>query len=228
MGGSDGESYDLPCDVEAAVRDPRLGPGEFALWLAYRSYETDGMGAFPGDAMLADHFGMSERWVQEHRYALMEAGFLDQTLRGRKPATYRAVLPDDVDVDHNDDDAGDEYPTPSEATGGNYPDAFEDAWSAYPDREGSNPKKAAYRRWLATVRNGADPEELLEATRIYADRMEREGNVGGRFVKQAKTFFGRDDFWRDELENGRPPADTGTDLDRQRAALDALDGGNGE
>lgn len=223
-----------------AAQDTELSAEELRLWLLYRAHEfDDGRGAFPGDERLARLMDRSPRSVQRHRASLLEAGYLEQELRGPRPARYRAVVPDEeqpVDASPEPDEPNvedDGWPAPSDlekdGSGGFvYPAAFEDVWAAYPDREGGNPKKAAYRKWLATVRNGADPDELLEATRIYARRMEREGNVGGRFVKQARTFFGPDDYWREELRNGAGDTAPTTDLDRQRAALDALDGGRRE
>lgn len=232
MGDSGGERgrATLRAIFEAA-RDPELSAEEFRVWAVYRSYETPGGdGGFPSLDTLSGHLGQAPRTIRRHRRELLERGWLERQLRGPKPAAYRAVVPDGAPPPSADEDGDkdDEYPAPSEATGGNYPAPFETVWAAYPDREGGNPKKAAYRKWLATVRNGADPEELLEATRIYARRMEREGNVGGRFVKQARTFFGPDDYWREELRNGAGETVSTTDLDRQRAALDALDGGRRE
>lgn len=217
-------------DVFAVLRDPHLEPAAKVLWGLYRSYESADRGAFPGDELLAQHLGLSERSVQQYRYALIEAGYLQQRLRGRKPALYRAVLPDGAEAPAGDDgdqqdEDGDDWPSPSEAVGGNYPQEFKDAWGEYPAREGSNSKKAAYRKWLARVRNGADPSQLEEATRAYKRRMEREDKVGGPFVKQAATFFGPDDHWREELDMAASRNGEGTDLERQRAALDVLDGG---
>lgn len=222
MGDGAGDGRERWDEVRAAARHSGLSDAEFRIWMLLRTYEGRD-GAFPKAATLAEHLDKSPRTVRRHRSQLVEKGFVTRDLRGPKPASFRTTVPGAPESDGGE---GNEYPAPSDAVGGNYPDEFEAAWSAYPDREGSNSKKAGYRKWLATVRNGADPEELLAATRIYARRMERDGKVGGRFVKQTRTFFGPDDYWRDELENGRPQADGGTDLDRQRAALDVLDGGN--
>lgn len=88
-----------------------------------------------------------------------------------------------------------------------YPDAFEDAWSRYPDREGGNPKKAAYRAWRARVNDGMSPGKLSAAVRRYRDHCEAEGKDGTRYVLQAATFFGPDEHWMEwAKEPPRPSA----------------------
>lgn len=82
-----------------------------------------------------------------------------------------------------------------------YPDQFEACWAVYPERDGSNSKKAAYRKWRSTVRNGADPDQLMIATLDYRDHCERRGKIGTPYVKRAATFFGPDEHWRQEWAN---------------------------
>lgn len=69
---------------------------------------------------------------------------------------------------------------------------FEEAWRAYPKREGGNSKQAALKAWTARVREGVDPEILMAATQAYAVAMQKAGNAGSRYVRQAATFFGPD------------------------------------
>lgn len=123
------------------------------------------------------------------------------------------------------------YPPPSDLPKDDagryvYPDAFESTWTVYPTRDGSNPKKAAYRKWRARVQNGAAADQLHEATEALARRMDAEGTAGTRYVMQATKFFGPDDYWREELDRDAPdPVDPSRD---RRAALDAIDqGGRG-
>lgn len=85
-----------------------------------------------------------------------------------------------------------------------YPADFEEAWSAYPDRQGGNPKKGAYRAWCATLKRGEDAAQLVEATKHYADYCRNKGKVGTEYVKQAATFFGPDEPWREYLQPVRP------------------------
>ncbi|MGG1948993.1 hypothetical protein AB1286_30005 [Trinickia sp. NRRL B-1857] len=69
---------------------------------------------------------------------------------------------------------------------------FEEAWRLYPKREGGSVKKTALKAWNARMREGIDPHVLIAAVKGYAKAMERAGNIGTRFVKQASTFFGPD------------------------------------
>lgn len=223
------------------LRDPHLEPEEKTLWGLYRSYEgPSGKGAYPGDGLLAEHLDRSPRTVRRLRRRLLELGYLRQKLRGPKPASYRAVLPDaaeepDTPAPEEGGDDGDQsesYPAPSDLQKDDagqyvYPPAFETTWSIYPDRDGPNPKKASYRKWRAQVRNGAEPDELHEATEALARRMDAEGTTGSRYVMQATTFFGPDEHWREELE-----ADAPKSVDPSRSRHDALgaieQGGRGE
>lgn len=75
---------------------------------------------------------------------------------------------------------------------------FEQAWASYPKRYGSNPKRAAYRAWHATLKRGSAPSELLSGTQRYAAWCDAEGKTGTEFVKQARTFFGREEHWRED------------------------------
>lgn len=65
------------------------------------------------------------------------------------------------------------------------------------------------------VRDGTDPGVLKEAADLYRRRMNREGREDTK-IKHASTFFGPDDWWREELENGsdqgRGGYDEGTSL----------------
>jgi len=89
-------------------------------------------------------------------------------------------------------------------------DFFEEFWSAYPRREGPNPKKPARDRFLRLVAKGADPEKLIEAARRLAD----EHPTPTRFVPQAQTWLSQerwdesaaprgDEFCADDWPNTR-------------------------
>lgn len=96
-------------DVFDVLRATDLEPEHKVLWGIYRSYEgSDGNGAFPGDELLARHLGRSPRTVRRYRKELREAGWLEQELRGPKPARYRAVVPNEQDVQRQE---GEETPT---------------------------------------------------------------------------------------------------------------------
>lgn len=84
---------------------------------------------------------------------------------------------------------------------------FEEAWSLYPKREGSNSKQTALKAWNARIREGSDPDMLVSATKAYAAAMQKAGNVGTRYVRQASTFFGPDRHF-DEFARATDPLTT--------------------
>jgi hypothetical protein len=85
-------------------------------------------------------------------------------------------------------------------------DLFEDAWKAYPRRPNDS-KAAARKAWTARVKAGADPTEMLDGTRRYAEYVAAE-ETEPRYVKQAATFFGPSEWWKADYThtngNGRP------------------------
>jgi len=70
---------------------------------------------------------------------------------------------------------------------------FETLWNSYPRKIA---KAAAYRKWQATLKKGADRKLLLQAVEAYAAECQAEGR-DPRFIKHASTFFGPDEHWRD-------------------------------
>lgn len=84
-----------------------------------------------------------------------------------------------------------------------YPGEFESVWEVYPRHRG---KKAAYRKVRALVRDGADPDHIREAAEKYRIRMEREGRQECH-MKLARTFFGPDDWWIEELKEHKESPD---------------------
>ncbi|MFT4068949.1 helix-turn-helix domain-containing protein [Paraburkholderia sp.] len=81
---------------------------------------------------------------------------------------------------------------------------FEEAWKLYPKREGGNSKQAALKAWNARIREGVDPDMLVSATKAYAIAMQKSGNVGTRYVRQASTFFGPDRHFAEHVKSGQP------------------------
>lgn len=84
---------------------------------------------------------------------------------------------------------------------------FETAWAEYPKREGGSVKKTALKAWNAPIREGIDPDVLIAAVKGYAKAMERAGNIGTRFVKQASTFFGPDGHYEEYAPKGAASSD---------------------
>jgi hypothetical protein len=81
---------------------------------------------------------------------------------------------------------------------------FDEAWKLFPKREGGNSKQAALKAWTARVREGVDPDVLLSATKAYAVAMQKAGNLGTRYVRQASTFFGPDRHFEEHVTSGKP------------------------
>jgi len=89
-----------------------------------------------------------------------------------------------------------------------YSAEFESFWAEYPKREGGNSKKGAYKAWNARLRSGVKAEDLILSAKRYADQMQAKGNVGTSFVKQAATFLGPDEHWREALASNVHPLRT--------------------
>jgi hypothetical protein len=60
---------------------------------------------------------------------------------------------------------------------------FEAFWSAYPKREGSNPRKPARTKFLSLCREGADPLAIIAGVKRYAEQEAK--NVGTPYIKRA-------------------------------------------
>ena len=82
--------------------------------------------------------------------------------------------------------------TPKKGSGQDYSVEFEQAWQAYPKRAGGNPKQAAWKSWLARIRAGIKPADMLAGVQRYAAYITATGKAGSEYVKQASTFFGPD------------------------------------
>lgn len=89
-----------------------------------------------------------------------------------------------------------------------YSAEFEEFWAEYPKREGGNSKKGAFKAWNARLRSGVKAEDLILSAKRYADQMQAKGNVGTSFVKQAATFLGPDEHWREALASNIHPLRT--------------------
>lgn len=98
-----------------------------------------------------------------------------------------------------------------------YTPIFEEAWAHYPKRSGGNSQKAAFKAWSARLKQGATEADLLKATKGYNSYCCRSGKIGTEFVKQASTFYGPKEFWKEDWEsmNVRPQ--------RERAKYSAVE-----
>lgn len=84
-------------------------------------------------------------------------------------------------------------------------EAFARFWQEYPKRFGGNSKANAEKAWGARIREGASPDDLIEAARRYRQQQEALGKVGTEYVKQAATFLGPAGHWQDALTSETAP-----------------------
>jgi len=91
----------------------------------------------------------------------------------------------------------------STATKNIYTTDFELAWSLYPDRQGDNPKKPAYKAWEARRKEDVKTCDLIAATKAYAASCFMTKKAGTEFVMQAKTFFGPNERYKEYLNQSK-------------------------
>lgn len=106
-------------------------------------------------------------------------------------------------LDKKREDTEEKKTTSTDRPADRYTEEFAEAWTTYPRRDGDNPKAKAFKAWNGSLRRGATPAQLLTATKHYAAFVASKGKVGTEFVKQAATFYGPDEPWRDYLDE--PP-----------------------
>jgi hypothetical protein len=87
-----------------------------------------------------------------------------------------------------------------------YTQEFEEAWSAYPKREGSNNKRKAFSAWNARLREGVAPEEMLAGVKRYAAYCDAKDATGTQWVMQAQRFFGKDREFENDWSVAQQPS----------------------
>lgn len=92
------------------------------------------------------------------------------------------------------------------------PEIFEEAWKAYPKREGGNSKSEAVKAWNARVRLGVKAEDILSGVLRYAAYCEAKGMTATQYVKQAATFFGPDAHWSEDWSVSPANQDSGPEI----------------
>ena len=88
--------------------------------------------------------------------------------------------------------------------------AFEAMKALYPQREGGQNWRQAFRAWRSRLREGMTVETLLAGTRAYADYVRRMGKEGTPYVKQAATFFSKDQHFLEAWEGPLAAREDGT------------------
>jgi len=200
--------------------DRSLSITEKVMLVEIGSLESDDRGCFKSNADFAKFFDLSASRVSEIISGLVEKGLVTVDLiRDGKRVVERQIRLAKVfgkpNTPYSENTAnlfgkgGEGY---SENTQGSNTrsntkrdlseEKFEEAWRLYPKREGGSVKKTALKAWNGRIREGIDPDVLITAVKGYAKAMERAGNIGTRFVKQASTFFGSDGHYEEYAPKG--------------------------
>ena len=77
-------------------------------------------------------------------------------------------------------------------------DQFEEAWEAYPRKQGRKEAEAAYKR---AIRDGTTHEQIMAGINAYNQYL-RAKKIPQEYVKQGSTFF-RQNAWSDDWSTGQ-------------------------
>lgn len=77
-----------------------------------------------------------------------------------------------------------------------YTEEFEEAWSSYPRRLGSNSKKSAFKSWNARLKQKVPMSDLTSAIHNYAYYCERTDKLNTEYIMQASRFFGSNEEYK--------------------------------
>lgn len=75
---------------------------------------------------------------------------------------------------------------------------FTEAMAIYPKRIGGNSTADARKAWCARLREGVTETAMLDGVKRYAAYCRADGSEHSKYVKQAKTFFGPGEHWKEE------------------------------
>lgn len=89
-----------------------------------------------------------------------------------------------------------------------YSPEFEELWSIYPKRVGSNPKRSAYIAYQARIKAGETFSVLRDGTVAYRAYCDAKGDTGTEYVMQAVRFYGRNQEYLNEWIAPAPKAPT--------------------
>ena len=92
-----------------------------------------------------------------------------------------------------------------------FSDLFEEAWKIYPNREGGNSKKEAWKAWQARIKQGVQESDLIAGLKRYAIYCDKTNKTGTGYVKQAKSFFGPAEHWKESWECSKNNKGNGAD-----------------
>jgi predicted phage replisome organizer len=75
---------------------------------------------------------------------------------------------------------------------------FDNCWSFYPKRQGSNSKENAYKQWKARLKQKHGEEEMLSGVKRYQIYCNKTGKTGSEYVMMASTFLGVGEHFTNE------------------------------
>lgn len=89
------------------------------------------------------------------------------------------------------------------------PEGFAECWAAYPKREGGNSRADALKAYRGRLKAGVLSVDLLAGVKRYAAYCVSKELVCTSYVKQASTFFGTGEHWRESwaVPSATPAAD---------------------
>ena len=93
---------------------------------------------------------------------------------------------------------------------------FESVWSVYPRKRD---KASAYKAYNARLKEGYSENELMTATKAYAEEC-KKNHTEERYIKQGKTFFGVNTPFIDYLKAGEENAVQETEAERKQRQAD--------
>lgn len=92
---------------------------------------------------------------------------------------------EDILVHPEPEEEPDEAPSTDQAAAGSVKASFEEAWAAYPKKQGRKAALAAYKR---AIRDGTKHEDIMAGIERYKAYLARE-KIGDQYVKMGSTFF---------------------------------------
>jgi len=84
-------------------------------------------------------------------------------------------------------------------------DDFALFWSAYPKRQGGNPRKPALKAYASKRKAGAKHDEIMAALRAYVAEQKALGKIGSPYIPMAATWLNREE-WAQPAEPSPAPA----------------------
>lgn len=79
-----------------------------------------------------------------------------------------------------------------------YTQEFNDLWEVYPKRAGCNPKKLAYKKYQARLKEGVSHQDLMDNLCKYRVYCQKTDRIGTEYVLQAATYFGPNEYYLEE------------------------------